>query len=166
MALLQACLEMEPGKFEPLILAKWYDFFAKSDPQIKLHPGTQAALKTISDQEGKEIRDLIKVVKEKVQQLNSKNQSNGALIRAPFMAVVGSFAEKSEHMQKAVSWEANFTHCHQNAINASLIMAMALNKLFKKVPPTTVHEQLLDHAKQNKMGDIITWLELAKKFDG
>lgn len=45
-------------------------------------------------------------------------------------------------------------------------MAMALNKLFKKVPPTTVHEQLLDHAKQNKMGDIITWLELAKKFDG
>ena len=103
---------MEPGKFEPLILAKWYDFLAKSDPPIKLHAGTQAALKTIGDWEGKEIRDLIKVVKEKVQTLNSKNQSNGALLRAPFMAVIGSFAEKSDHMTKAVVWEANFTHCH------------------------------------------------------
>lgn len=41
-----------------------------------------------------------------------------------------------------------------------------MKKLIKKVSINTIYDQLLDHAKSNKMGDIITWLELAKKFDG
>lgn len=111
-SLLQALLEMEEGKFEPLILAKWYDFMNKSESPIKMHQGNQAALKIIADWEGKEIKDLLKIVKERINQFNAKNQSNGALIRAPVMAVFCSRVSKDEHINKAVRFEANFTHCH------------------------------------------------------
>lgn len=41
---------------------------------------------------------------------------------------------------------------------------MALRKLIKKIPPISVHDQLMDYAKEKKMGDVVNWLDLAKKF--
>lgn len=58
---------MEKNKFEPLILAKWYDYLAKSGSPTALHTGNKTALKIIADWEGKEVRDLLKEIQAKVQ---------------------------------------------------------------------------------------------------
>jgi predicted HicB family RNase H-like nuclease len=93
---------MHNEKFEPVVLAKWYDFMARSNSPISIHQGNMAALKVISDWKGQEVRDLIKQVSTKVNKFNAKNQSNGAIIRAPFMGVICARAEKTDHIVKAV----------------------------------------------------------------